>query len=124
MEVKAAIKKIDRPPFLIDVLLNLKTFEKALINTGCLYYLAFNSALVCRLKLLHIPIKEQASYLQRETKRRRTNPIKTYMDLDVDRYKERIFTQAHMIKKLAYPTTSDNCLHHNKAVYQAGPQTL
>ena len=32
MQVKAAIKKIDRPPFLIDVLLNLRTFKKALIN--------------------------------------------------------------------------------------------
>ena len=57
-EVKIVIKKIDRPLFLVDVLLNLKTFKKALINNGCLYYLAFNSALVQRLKILYIPIKE------------------------------------------------------------------
>ena len=58
VEVKAVIKKIDRPPFLVDVLLNLKTFEKALINNGYLYYSAFNSALVQRLKLPYIPIKK------------------------------------------------------------------
>ena len=60
MEVKVAIKKIDGPPFLIDVLLNLRTFKKALINNRYLYFSAFNSALVRRLKLPHIPIKEQA----------------------------------------------------------------
>ena len=63
MQVKAVIKKIDRPPFLIDILLNLRTFEKALINNRCLCYLAFNSALVRRLKLPRIPIKEQALQL-------------------------------------------------------------
>ena len=63
VEVKAAIKKMDRPLFLINVLLNLKTFKKALINTKCLYYLAFNNALVRRLKLPRIPIKEQALQL-------------------------------------------------------------
>ena len=62
-EVKAAMKKMDRRPFLVDVLLNSKTFEKALIDNGCLCYSAFNGALVRRLKLPRIPIKERALQL-------------------------------------------------------------
>ena len=63
VEVKAVIKKIDRLLFLIDILLNLRTFKKALINNRCLYFSAFNSTLVCQLKLPYIPIKKQALQL-------------------------------------------------------------
>ena len=123
VEVKAAIKKMDRPPFLIDVLLNSKTFEKALINTGCLCYSAFNGALVCRLKLPRIPIKERALQLAEGDQEEKKIRSITYVDLDVDRYKERIFR--YIIEKLAYPMIlGDPWLHYNKAVYRAGPWTL
>ena len=110
------MKKMDRPLFLIDILLNLKTFKKALINTGCLYYLAFNGALVCRLKLLRIPIKERALQLAEGDQEEKKIQLITYVDLDVDGYKERIFR--YMIEKLAYPMIlGDPWLHYNKAVY-------
>ena len=60
MEVKVAMKKMDRSPFLIDVLLNSRAFKRALVNSGCLCYSAFSGALVCQQKLLYIPIKEYA----------------------------------------------------------------
>ena len=122
-EVKVVIKKIDRPLFLVDILLNSKTFEKALINNGCLCYSAFNGAMVQRLKLLHIPIKEQALQLiERDQEEKKIRSI-TYVDLDVDGHKERVF--GYVIEKLAYPMIlGDPWLHHNRAVYRAGPRTL
>ena len=123
MEVKVVIKKIDRPPFLIDVLLNSRTFEKALIDNGCLCFSAFNGALVRQLKLPRIPIKEQALQLAEGDQEEKKIRSITYIDLDIDRHKERVF--GYVIEKLAYPMIlGDPWLYYNDIVYRAGPCTL
>ena len=84
---------------------------------------AFNGALVRRLKLPRIPIKERALQLAEGDQEEKKIRSITYVDLDVDGHKERIF--GYVIEKLAYPMIlGDPWLHHNKAVYQAGPRTL
>jgi hypothetical protein len=117
------MKKMDRPPFLIDVLLNSRTFERALIDSGCLCFSVFSGALVRQQKLPRIPIKERALQLAEGDQEERKIRFITYVDLDVDGHKERVF--GYVVENLAYPMIlGDPWLHHNDAVYRAGPRTL
>lgn len=117
------MRKMDGPPFLIDVLLNSGSFERALVDSGCLCFSAFSGALVRRQKLPRIRIKKRDLQLAEGDREKKRIHFITYVDLDIDGHKERVF--GYVIEKLAYSMIlGDPWLRHNDAVYKAGARTL
>ena len=87
-EIKAAMRKMDGPPFLIDILLNSGLFETALVDSGCLCFSAFSGALVRRQKLPRIRIKERDLQLAEGDREKKRIHFITYVDMDVDGHQE------------------------------------
>ena len=122
-EIKKAIKRMDSSPFLLDVLANGAWFTKALIDTGCLCYSAFDADLVRQRKLPRIEIKKRSLTLAKNDDQKHSITHITYIDMDVDGHKERIF--GYIIKGLSFPMIlGDPWMQRNNAVYKAGSRTL
>jgi hypothetical protein len=86
--------------FYINTLINSTKFTKVFINNGCLCYIAFNEFIIRALKLPRISIPHKSLKLAEENMEKRKISFITYADVDIDRYKKRIFR--YVIKKLAF----------------------
>jgi hypothetical protein len=105
-------------PFYINILINLAKFIKAFINNGCLCYAAFNEFIVRALKLLRIFIFYKSLKLAKEDMKKRKISFITYANVDIDKYKKRIF--GYVIKKLAFFFILKNpWLKYNNVIYKA-----
>jgi hypothetical protein len=104
--------------FYINILINLAKFTKAFIDNGCLCYAVFNEFMVRALKLSRIFIFYRFLKLAEENMEKRKISFITYADVDIDKYKKRIFE--YVIKKLIFPLILGNLwLKHNNVIYKA-----
>jgi hypothetical protein len=104
--------------FYINILINLAKFIKAFINNSYLCYAAFNEFIVRVLKLSRISIFHRFLKLAKENMKEKKIFFITYANIDIDKYKERIF--GYIIKKLAFPfILRDPWLKHNNVTYKA-----
>ena len=115
-EVEEAMRKMDSTPFLIDTLVNSSFYIDALIDNGCLCYSAFSQELVRQKKLPRIPIKHRELKLAKnDTQKRHIREI-TYIDLDIDGRKERVW--GYVVKDLAYNLILGKpWMEHNDVIY-------
>jgi hypothetical protein len=109
---------MDSSPFYIDTLINSAKFIKAFIDSGCLCYAAFNEFMVRALKLPRIFIFYKfLKFAEKDMEKRKISFI-TYANVDIDKYKKRIFR--YVIKKLAFSLILGNpWLKHNNVTYKA-----
>jgi hypothetical protein len=109
---------MDNFPFYINILINLAKFTKTFINNGCLCYAAFNEFIIRALKLPRIFISYKFLKLAEENMEERKISFITYANVDINRYKKRIFE--YIIKKLAFfLILGDFWLRHNNVIYKA-----
>jgi hypothetical protein len=117
-KVAAAINKINNFSFYINILINSAKFIKAFINNGCLCYAVFNEFMVRALKLSRIFIFYKSLKLAEENIKERKISFITYANVDINRYKKRIF--GYVIKKLAFFfILGDFWLKYNNVIYKA-----
>jgi hypothetical protein len=103
--------------FYINTLINSAKFIKAFINNGYLCYAVFNEFMVRALKLSRIFIPYRFLKLAEEDIKERKISFITYADVDIDRYKKRIF--GYVIKKLAFfLILGDPWLRYNNVIYK------
>jgi hypothetical protein len=82
-----------------------------------LCYAAFNESMVRALKLPRIPIFYKSLKLAEEDMEERKISFITYANVDIDKYKKRIF--GYVIKKLAFPLILKNpWLKYNNVIYK------
>jgi hypothetical protein len=107
----------------MNILTNSAKFIKAFINNSCLCYAAFNEFMVRALKLSRIFIFYKFLKLAKENMEKRKISFITYANVDIDKYKERIF--GYVIKKLAFPfILGDPWLKYNNVIYKARKKQL
>jgi hypothetical protein len=104
--------------FYINTLINSAKYIKTFINNGCLCYAVFNESIVRALKLSRIFIFYKFLKLAKKDMEKRKISFITYANVDIDKYKKRIFE--YVIKKLAFPLILRNpWLKHNNVTYIA-----
>jgi hypothetical protein len=114
---------MDNSPFYTNILINLAKFIKAFINNGYLCYATFNEFIIRALKLSRIFIFYKFLKLAKKDMRKRKISFITYANVDIDRYKKRIFE--YVIKKLAFSLIlGDPWLRHNNVTYKARKKQL
>jgi hypothetical protein len=82
---------MDSFPFYINILINSAKFIKAFINNDCLCYAVFNEFMVRALKLSRISIFYKSLKLAEKDIKERKIFFITYANVDIDKYKEKIF---------------------------------
>ncbi|KAI1006229.1 hypothetical protein K3495_g1992 [Podosphaera aphanis] len=105
-------------PFLIDCQLNSSFYLHALIDTGCLCFAAFSKDLVKNNNLPRIKIPEKSLQLAEKDEKERTINEVTYVDLDIDGRKERVY--GYIIQDLTYQLILGKpWMEQNDVVYHA-----
>jgi hypothetical protein len=114
---------MDSFPFYINTLINSAKFIKAFINNGYLCYAAFNEFIVRALKLPRIFIPHKSLKFAEKNMEKRKISFITYANVDIDKYKKRIF--GYVIKKLAFFfILRDPWLKHNNVIYKTRKKQL
>lgn len=118
-----AVRRMDSLPFLIDTFINNNFYLRALFDSGCLPYAAFNGSIVLHRNLPRIPVKQRLLKLAKDDKNYFMIKFITFATLDINGRKERLW--GYVIPSLHYDLMlGKGWAERNKVIYKAEEHSL